>query len=92
MKITSATIATKSIKGIFPFEFTYEDGSKGIYLPENQMEYETNEPETVAIAARKGTYAEISKGLSYKKVFKTAQEVYEEVNKIVATKGVSGTI
>lgn len=39
MKITSAQLATKSIKGIYPYEFTYEDGTKGIYLPENQMEY-----------------------------------------------------
>lgn len=40
MKIISARIAEKSIKGIFPYEFTYEDGTKGIYLPENMMQYE----------------------------------------------------
>lgn len=64
MKIISATIAQKSIKGVFPYDFTYEDGSKGIYLPDNQMEY--------------------------KGKFKSAQEVFEEVNGVVATKGVSG--
>ena len=65
-KIISAKLAEKSIKGRFPYEFTYEDGSKGIYLPGNQM--------------------------SYKGEFKTAQEVFEEVTGVVATKGVSGTI
>lgn len=40
MKIINAQLAAKSIKGVFPYEFTYEDGSKGIYLPDNQMEHE----------------------------------------------------
>ncbi len=64
MKILSAKIAAKSIQGTFPYEFTYDDGSKGIYLPENQMEY--------------------------KGKFKSAQEVFEDVNGVVATKPISG--
>ena len=64
MKIISATIAQKSIKGVFPYDFTYEDGQHGIYLPENQM--------------------------SYKGEFRKAQEVFEEVTGVVATKPISG--
>lgn len=66
MKIISATIAQKSIKGVFPYDFLYEDGQHGIYLPENLMHHN-------------GT-------------FRSAQEMFEKVNGIVATKGVSGTI
>ena len=63
-KIISAKLAQKSIKGVFPYDFLYEDGQHGIYLPENQM--------------------------SYKGDFMTAQEVFEDVKGIVATKPISG--
>lgn len=64
MKILTAKLAAKSIRGVFPYEFTYEDGHKGRYLPSNQMEY--------------------------KGKFKPAQEVFEDVNGIIATKSISG--
>lgn len=64
MKIINATIAHKSIKGVFPYDFLYENGEHGIYLPENQMDYNGK--------------------------FLSAQEVYEKVNGITATKAIKG--